>query len=111
MAVRIRWTPIAVEDLTSVHDFIAAESRRYARIVIGEIRRRVRSIHEFPLAGRVVPEFDLESIRQVPAHNYRIIYRVHGENVDILGVVHGARDLESLWERDDRPLEQDESAQ
>lgn len=32
-----------------------------------------------------------------------MIYRVAKETVDVLGIVHGARDLAALWERERRP--------
>ena len=46
---------------------------------------------EFPLAGRIVPEFDDESIREVFAYDYRIIYRVEQDEVIVAAVIHGKR--------------------
>lgn len=50
-----------------------------------------RNLANFPLAGRIVPEFDDETIREVFAYDYRIIYRVEQDNVIVAAVIHGKR--------------------
>jgi toxin ParE1/3/4 len=51
------------------------------------------SLCEFPLAGRKVPEFDGENIREALAYSYRIIYCVEQEQVTVAAVIHGKRIL------------------
>ena len=46
---------------------------------------------DFPRSGRVVPEFERSDIRELIVQSYRIVYRVRGEDVEILTVHHGAR--------------------
>jgi toxin ParE1/3/4 len=50
----------------------------------------------------VVPEADEETIRELLYQNYRIIYRIKGEQVEVLTVIQGSRDLGSFrpapWE-------------
>ncbi len=46
---------------------------------------------EYPWSGRVVREFDDPNIREIIEHPYRVIYRVRGERIDVLAVVHCAR--------------------
>ncbi|MFN6142804.1 MAG: type II toxin-antitoxin system RelE/ParE family toxin [Pseudanabaena sp.] len=46
-------------------------------------------------SGRMLPEINLEQIREVIEANYRIIYYVGSDRVDILAVVHGAKNLSS----------------
>ena len=43
--------------------------------------------------GRIVPEYEDESIREVIVGNYRVVCRLRGERVGIATVVHGARGL------------------
>jgi toxin ParE1/3/4 len=45
------------------------------------------------LSGHAVPEYQDPAIRQVLEGNYRIIYRVGEEGVEILAVIHAARQL------------------
>ena len=44
-----------------------------------------------PRSGRVVPELGDESIREVIHDNYRIVYRLSHDVVEIATVFHGAR--------------------
>ena len=52
----------------------------------------------------MVPEADEETIRELLYQNYRIIYRIKDELIEILTVIHGRRDLTSVkpapWEID-----------
>jgi toxin ParE1/3/4 len=52
-----------------------------------------RSLAAFPLSGRKVPEFDDETIREVFAYSYRIIYQVKPKAITIAAVIHGKRML------------------
>jgi plasmid stabilization system protein ParE len=53
----------------------------------------VEKLKSFPRIGRRVPEADEETIRELLYHNYRIIYRIRKDFVEIITVVHGRRDL------------------
>jgi hypothetical protein len=41
--------------------------------------------------------------------SYRLVYQLTNEAVHIIGLIHGARDLEALWEREERPRPRDAS--
>ena len=49
----------------------------------------VEALEDFPLSGRIVPEFGRDDIREVFHGDYRIIYRVRRGQVEILSVRHG----------------------
>lgn len=91
MAYRVTWSPRAVEDLEAIAGYIAAASSAYAAAVVKTILNTTRNLSRFPLAGRVVPEFGDESLREWFAYSYRIIYRVEDELVTIATIVHGKR--------------------
>jgi toxin ParE1/3/4 len=48
----------------------------------------------FPQAGRKVPEFDDENIRELVVYSYRIIYRLQPDEALIVAVIHGKRVLQ-----------------
>lgn len=48
-------------------------------------------IPTFPKAGRVVPEYNQENIRERIFQNYRIVYRLKPEMIEIVAVVHSVR--------------------
>ena len=94
--MKIVWADPAVEDLRNLHSYIAKDSNEYASSFVEKIILSVDKLADFPKLGRVVPEADQEMIRELLYHNYRIIYRIKNELIEILTVVHGRRDLGSF---------------
>ena len=94
MAYQVEWSPRAIDDVEAIALYIAADSTAYAASVVKKILDTTRHLSRFPFAGRVVPEFDDENIREKFAYSYRIIYRIQGETVTIAAVIHGKRLLE-----------------
>jgi toxin ParE1/3/4 len=90
---RLTWAPAAVEDLESTCEFIGRRSEQYARVVAERIVALVESIPKLPRAGSIVPEYDQDDLRERLYHHYRIIYRLRGEDVEIVRICHGARPL------------------
>jgi toxin ParE1/3/4 len=90
----IVWSPRAIDDVRAIATHIAEDSVAYAKSVAQKIVASTRRLAVFPMSGRVVPEFGDESIREVFAYSYRIIYRVEGETVTVAAVVHGKRPVE-----------------
>lgn len=88
---RVVWTRPAREDLRAIRDYIARDSARYARLVVEQLVHAVDRLRDFPLSGRVVPEMAQSTIREVIEGSYRIVYRVTADEVQIVAVVHGAR--------------------
>ena len=68
-----------------------------------EVRQASRSLTNFAERGRMVPEFASPRVRELLVRNHRLVYRVDSDQVTILGFIHGARDLRSLWQRERRP--------
>lgn len=69
MDFEVEWSPEATEDLESIAEYIARDSDFYARAVVTEILAASRSITEFPLIGRIVPETSFQSLTH---HNRNI---------------------------------------
>jgi addiction module RelE/StbE family toxin len=91
--MRLEWTEPAVEDLTSIRDFIARDSPQYARQFVGRIIAAAERLKAFPEMGRRVPESLEEGIREILFNSYRIIYRREARRIRILTVLHASRDL------------------
>ena len=94
MAHRIVWSSRAAQDLDSITDYIAADSPAYAGVVLKNILNQTRILARFPQAGRKVPEFDDENIRELVVYSYRIIYRLQNDEALIVAVIHGKRVLQ-----------------
>ena len=100
----VLWTEGAWNDLQGAADYIAKDSPRYSAAFVREVRDAARSLAYLARRGRVVPEFDDPSIRELLVRSYRLIYQVSDETARIIALVHGARDLGALWERERRGL-------
>jgi len=96
MAYRVVWSPRALDDVDSVASYIARDSTAHASAVVAKIIRATRILHRFPLAGRIVPEFEDAALRERFVYSYRIIYRVQENVVTIAAVIHGKRMLEAV---------------
>lgn len=92
--VKITWTDQAIDDLDSICLFIARDSFQYAKLFANRAFEATDRLKLFPKSGRVVPEINHEDIREVVLGNYRIIYRIITEEVEVLTVHHGAKPLE-----------------
>ena len=93
--MKLVWTRFATDNLQAIYDHIAQTSSDYARSMIQRITSRANQIETFPFSGRVVPEFQVEHIREVFAHPYRIIYRVRANRIDVITVIHMARQFKA----------------
>ncbi|MGB0886321.1 MAG: type II toxin-antitoxin system RelE/ParE family toxin, partial [Chitinophagales bacterium] len=61
---------------------------------ITKIQKRTEILKTFPNSGKVVPEINDLTVKEITEHNYRIIYKIINKNqVDILLIHHGARDF------------------
>jgi addiction module RelE/StbE family toxin len=89
----IKWTLQAIGDLEAISEFISRDSAYYARLFINKIISSTERLKKFPQSGRILPEINQKHIREILLGNYRIIYRVNNELVEILTVYHSARIL------------------
>jgi toxin ParE1/3/4 len=88
------WSEPAKADLRSIHNFIAHNSRHYAKKVTQDIREKTDILDELPRVGKTVPEVGDENVRELSLYSYRIIYEIKDRVVVVLAVVHKRRDLE-----------------
>ena len=91
--MKVHWTNTALDQLQSIHDYIACNSPYYAKRMVDRITRRSIQISRFPLSGRKVPEYDIGQIREVLEADYRIIYYIKSDGIDVLAVFHGSQSL------------------
>ena len=89
--MNVRWTATARRHLRAIREYIAKDSEYYAQRVIGRIIDRSEQIAEFPMSGREVPEYSRGHVRELFEPPYRIIYRIKRDAIDVIAVVHGAR--------------------
>jgi len=96
MALRLVWSPEAIEDIESIAAYIERDSMWHARAVATKIVEAAEAALDFPQMGRSVPEISDDAIRERFVFSYRIIYRIEPERVLIVAVIHGSRSLQPL---------------
>ena len=64
------WSETARADLRSVHDFIAHDSRYYAKKVAQDIREKIACLEDLPKTGKRVPELNDDKVREVPLYSF-----------------------------------------
>jgi toxin ParE1/3/4 len=96
LSVKVQFTTAADADLEAVGDRIAELSPLRAVSFVRELRRRAEQIQLFPRAGAPRPQWGAD-VRIVVHGKYVIVHRSRDETVQILRIVHGARDLDALF--------------
>ncbi len=94
--MRVVLTETAQADLAAIADFIAHDSPANALRFIDLLRDRCLDLAELSLAFPLVPRYRARGIRRRPVGDYLIFYRVARGRVDVLHVVHGARDYDDI---------------
>jgi len=93
MALKVIWSPEALEDIDSIAEYIARDSINYAKSVAQKLFHSNELIRDNPRIGRVVPELTDENIREIFIYSYRLIYRIENNQIHIGAIVHGHRKL------------------
>jgi plasmid stabilization system protein ParE len=93
---QVRWSLTAGNDLQEIEDFIARDSVLHAITFVDRIVESAETLLNTPQIGRIVPEFNRADLRELIFRGYRIVYLLQDNEVLILRVVHGARDLSAL---------------
>lgn len=98
MAYQVIWAPSARLDLRELAWYIADARPQTAARFVQRVFQMVEHLADFPLSGRVVPEFADPNIREVIRRPCRIVYRVKPkeEIVEIARVWHAARGFPQL---------------
>jgi toxin ParE1/3/4 len=93
---RVIWSPEALDDLDETCRSIARDSPARAEAFARRIRTAVEQLATFPRSGRIVPELQIELLRELIVGNYRVIYRYSETEVEIATILHAARPLTDL---------------
>ena len=95
----VRLSPGAEADLETIGDTIARDNPHRAVTFVAELRDKCNSLADMPLGYPLVPRYEHRGVRHRVHGNYQIFYRTAGkpiERVDILHIIHGARNYAVL---------------
>ncbi len=86
----------AVADPETIANWIAADNPQRAAAFAALLRERCLQLAQIPRAFPLVPRYEPRGIRGRPVGDYLIFYRVTDRVVEVLHVLHGARDYEGI---------------
>jgi len=99
MAARVRsvaWAVSAQAALDEVITYISQDSSEAAARVLEKALEAGATLATLAERGRIVPESNDPTIREVFVFRYRLMYEVHDDRVVIVAFLHGARDFTAL---------------
>lgn len=96
----VLFTDEAEADLERIGDYIALDNPSRAITFVQEIAERCEELTTMPRAFSLVPRYESTGVRRRPHGNYLIFYRVTDDQIDILHILNGAQDYESVLFRD-----------
>lgn len=91
--MEVVWTDQAFLRLMEIEDYIARDNPAAAQRHTDKLVARSETIAQQPQLGRVLPELPASGIRELVEGNYRIVYRVGVNRVEILTVFESHRRL------------------
>ncbi len=94
--MKVFFAPAAKLDLLSIGEHIAEENPTRAASFVDEIIDHCYTLADLPRRYPLVPRYEHWGIRRCVHGNYLIFYRVRENAVDIVHVLHGAMDYESM---------------
>lgn len=87
--MKIFWTKEALLRLQEIEEYISRDNPIGAIEFVDKLITVAETIIDNPRKGRIVPELSFENIRELLHQNYRIVYLVKKNSVDILTVFEG----------------------
>ncbi len=90
----IRWSHEAAQWLKEIYEYIAQDNPTAARKVVSGIYEKAQLLSDFPEIGYKYREEPEGEIRILLYGHYRIAYLITDGPIDILGVFHGALQIE-----------------
>jgi len=91
---QVRWALEAERWLREIYDYIARDNPAAALRTVQGIREKAETLTSFPERGYRYHERSNEHVRILLYGHYRIAYLVEDGDVTILGVFHGALDID-----------------
>jgi len=94
---RCTFSRLALADLHSIRRYIQQDSVAAARRMVDRIEATCEQLAANPRLGERRVDFG-EAIRIFSVGNYVVFYRPADRGIEVIRVLHGARDYESLFE-------------
>lgn len=96
---RILRRPLAGADIADIWDYIAEDSVLQADAWVDRLDGKLRLLSSQPLMGRAREDLS-PGIRSMPFGRYVIFYEPLPDGIDVIRVLHSARDIDAVFDPD-----------
>lgn len=97
--VRLVRRPLAGADIAEIWDYIAADSLVSADAWVDRLDEKLKLLATQPLMGRSRNELSTD-LRSMPFGRYVIFYLPLTDGIDVVRVLHSARDVDAVFDSD-----------
>ena len=87
--MKLFWTKEALIRLQEIEEYISKDNSIAAIEFVEKLISVTETLIDYPEKGRIVPELALENIRELIYKNYRIVYLIKKNAINILTVFEG----------------------
>jgi toxin ParE1/3/4 len=94
--MRVVMTAAAKADLLAIRRYIGADNPTRAVSFVEELLDRCLALADTPRAYPLVPRYERFGIRRCVHGNYLIFYRLQTEQIEVIHILQGARDIEAI---------------
>lgn len=91
--MNVAWSPDARSALERISEYLSRFGEQSARKHVQRIERAADNLATFAELGRVVPEIGMAAVRELIIGDYRLLYLVTADGVEIVTVFHGSMSL------------------
>ncbi len=93
--MQIQFSPSALRDLEGLLDYYDSQGVvGTGKTIANELISATEALADYPEMGRIVPEFNTASLRELIRNPYRVVYRLDAEYVSIIRVWRSERLLQ-----------------
>ncbi len=96
---RITRRPLAEADIIEIWDYIADDSLAAADRWVDRLDEQLRLLAAQPMMGRARDEL-APGVRSFPFGRYVVFYAPLDDGIDVIRVLHGARDIDAVFNPD-----------
>jgi len=91
--------PSVKKDLREIVEYYYEVNKSYSQKLFNSLVERISELETFPEKGRIVPELrdhNIETYKELIEDPYRIIYRIMKDEVLLVSVMDGRRNVEEV---------------
>jgi len=86
-------SPLAERDLIDIWNYVALDSPDAADRVLLKLRDELRKLAANPGLGHWRPDLPVSDLRVWTVYSYLIIFRFTADDLQVIRIIHGSRDL------------------